>query len=627
MRHFVGDWRGKRRREVALWATVPQRRKAVRRFPPAEFALSGGLDLKVAIDMTQHFLNSPPSAALRLLSSCWQWRWLWLGTTAVFGLLGLVYVVALKADVWVASQAIMVRDEANGAVMRLGRFESQTEMKAAQETILEMARNTQVVADALAVVGRPPSWRTWLWGDHPPTTAEVEQLAREAIVVRAPRGAELGTTEVIYIDVKQQAPQRAIELNLALCQALENRMQQVRQSRADGVIAELETAKQTAVAQLQQATQRLQKMETEAGADLSDLRSLTEANSGSNSNRTLLDTIKNELRQAELQLQQLETDLQLATASFDNPDQLLLTPSALVNSQTGLKTLRDGLATATIHTSQMRGRFTDSHPLVQTALQAEAHLRQQLRNELAVAIQSLTNDREIAAERVEKLVVQRTQLESRLGSIAQVRAEYANVASEVRARNIQLQDCERELAQARAAREAAMTSSLMTRLDQPVMGEKPLGPSRSTIVAGAAVCGLLFGLGIVFLLTPLESSPAYGRRQYDYSGVAGRRASDRQALALASTPVPQRRASDVQAADVRPAEVRPADVRPADRTADVAAAANPPAHFPDRRQASGEPPAVAQAPELAPAPVASAAIAAPRGSTFTVQANSPCECP
>lgn len=495
-------------------------------------------------------INNPQ--LLKLLSTYWQWRMVWLATTVSFMALGLIYVVFLKGDTWVASQAIIIRDEANGAVMRLGRFQSQTEMKAAQETILEMARNPQVVGDALTTVGRTPSWRTWLFGEKPPTAAEIEETARNGIVVRAPRGAELGTTEVIYIDVKQSEPKRALALSQAVSDALENRMQQVRQARADGVIAELQTAKDTAAAQLTQATMHLTAMESEAGADLSDLRSMTESNSGGNSNRTVLDSIKTELRQAELQLQQLETDLQLATESFENPDQLLLTPSALVNSQTGLKTLRDGLANAAINTSQMRGRYTDTHPLVQTALAAEAHLREQLRNELGLSVQTLSKDREIAAERVQKLVTQRTQLESRLGNIANIRAEYANVASEVRARNNQLQECERELAQAEASREAALTSSLITRLDLPTMGERPIGPSRSTILAAATLSGLLFGWGIVFLLVPLDAGAGYGRRRFDYSGVAGRRASDKDALALAATSAvtsqdsgpPQRRAAD-----------------------------------------------------------------------------------
>lgn len=467
------------------------------------------------------------SQLVKIASSYWQWRMLWIATTGVFAALGLVYVVFLKSDIWVASQALIVRDEANGAVMRLGRFESQTEMKAAQETILEMARNPQVLQDALTSLGREPSWSTWLLGERPPTASEIDNLARNGIQVRAPRGAELGTTEVIYLDVKNESPQRALKLNVAVCDALVDRLQQIRQARADGVLSELSTAKETAQEQLRRATERLTEMETLAGADLSDLRGMTDSNSGGSSTRQVLDAIKSELRQAELQVQQIKIDLKLAMDSHQNPDQLLLTPSSLVNSQAGLKTLRDGLASATITTSQMKGRYTSNHPLVVASLQAENNLREQLRNELGLSIQTLRKDGEIASQRVEKLNLQRSQLESRLEKIARIRADYANVVSEVKSRNQQLQESERELVQAQASRDAALTSSLITRLDKPQLGEKPIGPGRSTILAGATVSGLFFGLGVVFLLVPLDGGANYGRRRFDYSGLAGRRAADR----------------------------------------------------------------------------------------------------
>lgn len=474
-------------------------------------------------------INNPQFVNLAM--TYWQWRTLWIATTTLFAAVGLFYVLFLKADTWVASQALIVRDEANGAVMRLGRFESQTEMKAAQETILEMARNAQVLQDALTGLGRKPSWSTWLWGERPLTSSEVDDLGRNGVQVRAPRGAELGTTEVIYLDVKDQSPQRAVKLNRAICNALENRLQQIRQARADGVLAELQTAQQTAREQLRQVTEHLTQMETAAGADLSDLRGMTDANSGGSSTRQVLDTIKSELRQADLQLLQINTDLQMAIDSHQNPDQLLLTPTSLVNSQTGLKTLRDGLANATIATSQMQGRYTVTHPLVIASQQAEVNLREQLRTELGLSIQTLSKDRDNALERVAKLNTQRMQLEERLEKIARIRADYANVASEVRSRNLQLQESERELVQAQASRDAALTSSLITRLDEPQLGEKPIGPGRSTILAVATVSGLFFGLGIVFLLSPLDGGGGYGRRRFDYSGMAGRRASDREAFA------------------------------------------------------------------------------------------------
>jgi len=510
-------------------------------------------------------MNNPQ--LLKILANYWQWRTLWLSTTVIFASLALFYVLLIKGDTWVASQAIIVRDEANGAVMRLGRFESQTEMKAAQETILEMAHNTQVLGDALKAVGPERSWRVWLMGDRPPTASEIDDLARNGIVVRAPRGAELGTTEVIYLDVKQNSPERAVKLTRAVCEALEHRMQKVRQSRADGVITELLTAKQTVQQQLRQATEQLTQMETEAGTDLSDLRGMTDTGGGGSSSRIVLDSIKAEIRQAEAQLQQLSTDLQLAIESCDNPDHLLLTPGSLFNSQPGLKAIRDGLAAATINTSQVRGRYTTQHPLVQAALQSESNLREQLRNELQLAVQTLSKDSTIAADRIEKLNSQRLQLEARLAKIANIRAEYANVANEVRARSQQLQDCERDLAQAQASREAAMTSSLMTRLDQPLIGEKPVGPGRSTIVMGASLSGLFFGLGLVFLLSPLDGGVNFGRRRFDYSGQAGRRASDR-----------LRETTDaISSTLVIPTDPTvPMPRRAADRRADQAVATNPP---------------------------------------------------
>ncbi len=473
-------------------------------------------------------INNPQ--LVKIVASYWQWRLLWIATTVCFAALALIYVAFLKTDTWVASQAFIVRDEANGASMRLGRFASQTEMKAAQETILEMARNPQVLHDALTALGREPSWTVWLLGQRPPTTSEIENLARNGIQVRAPRGAELGTTEVIYLDVKNKSPQRALKLNRAVCDALVDRLQHIRQVRADGVLAELRTAKETAQAQLMRATERLTEMETQAGADLSDLRGMTDSNSGGSSTRQVLDAIKSELRQAELQLQQIEVDLKLAIESHQNPDQLLLTPSSLVNSQAGLKTLRDGLANATITTSQMQGRYTSTHPLVVASVQAETNLREQLRDELRLSILTLKKDSEIASERLKKLNLQRSQLESRLEKIARIRADYANVVSEVKSRNQQLQESERELIQAQASRDAALTSSLITRLGEPQLGEKPIGPGRSTILAGATASGLLFGLGIVFLLAPLDGGASYGRRRFDYSGLAGRRATDREQL-------------------------------------------------------------------------------------------------
>ncbi len=450
---------------------------------------------------------------------------MWIATTIAFAGLGLFYVLFLKSDVWVASQGLIVRDEANGSLVRLGRFESQTDMKAAQETVLEMARNTQVLQRALLVVGRSPQWFGYVQDRQEPTPAEVEELARNGIEVRAPRGAELGTTEVIYLDVRDSSRDRAAKLNQAVCDELELQLKSVRQSRADGVIAELTTARDAARIALAEVTHQLQEVEAQAGADLSDLRGLTDSNTGGSTTRLELETIKSELRQVELQLHQLQLDLGLAKESFEDPDHLLLTPSRLVTNQPGLKKLREGLADAKIATSGLKGRFTEANAIVIVAMQTEESIREQLREELGLAIQTLVKDIEVTEQQRSKLQMQEQLLDNRLSSLAAVRAEYSNIVVAVRARNQELQDIERELGQVVASRNSASTSSLLTRVDQAIIGERPIGPGRSTIVLGATLGGLLFGLGIVFLLTPIDGYIRYGRRRSDVAKL-GRRKTD-----------------------------------------------------------------------------------------------------
>jgi hypothetical protein len=93
-------------------------------------------------------MNTPKITNRNLIQfaeNFWQWRALWTGSTALFAALGLFYVIFLKNDIWVASQGLIVRAEANGAVMPLGRFESQTAMKAAQETVMEMAPERRAI--------------------------------------------------------------------------------------------------------------------------------------------------------------------------------------------------------------------------------------------------------------------------------------------------------------------------------------------------------------------------------------------------------------------------------------------------------------------------------------------------
>jgi uncharacterized protein involved in exopolysaccharide biosynthesis len=464
-----------------------------------------------------------------LLRGVLVWAPLWIGTTALFGILGVLYILFLKEDQYLASQAILVRDEANGAVMRLGRFQSQAEMKAAQETILEMAKSHQVVREALQKVGPEPSKLQWKWGEPEafPSTRQVEEFAKDAISIHAPKGTEFGVTEVIYIDVTSNSPSRSLALNQALCDGLESRLQQVRGVRADGVIAELSHARDAAKNELTAATDRLHSMERDAGTDLSDLRGMTDMIAGGSSARLEYDQIKNELRQTEQNLQQLQSDRELLLKAIEDPASFVIAPSALLNNQPGLKRFREGLVDAQISASQLTGKFTEEHPLVIASNSAQNTIVQRFSRELRASIESIEADIAVMERKHERLEAQRLVLESRLSLLADRRAQYANLAADVKSRIVILENAERALAEATAARDSSKSTSLLTRLDAPIVSDKPLGPGKTTLAVVCAMAGLAFGLGIVFLITPIDAGPTFGRRISDR--FYGRRSTDRTA--------------------------------------------------------------------------------------------------
>lgn len=452
------------------------------------------------------------------------WAPLWIATTVIFGGIGFFYAMFLKEDMFLASQALLVRDEANGAVMRLGRFQSQAEMKAAQETILEMTKSQQVVRNALVTVGAPKGLSNWLsWGEYP-SNRLVEDTASSAIAVHAPKGTEFGVTEVIYLDVKSNTTQRALDLNKAICDALEDRLQQVRTARADGVIAELTHARSAAQNELTDSTERLNAMEREAGSDLSDLRGMTDMIAGGATSRAEFDQIKNELRQAEQAKQQLLSDRDLLIRAVDDPSAFVIAPGSFLNAQPGLKRLREGIVDGQLSGAQLTGKFTDDHPLMTASKSAQSSITNRFVNELRASISSVEADIALANQKIKRLEDQRRSSEERLSRIADSRARYSNLVAEVRSKIGILESAERALAEATATRDSSRSTSLITRLDLPVVSDEPIGPGKKTIAMLCTIAGLVFGLGIVFVITPIDAGPVFGRRQSDQG--RGRRGSD-----------------------------------------------------------------------------------------------------
>ncbi|XZE34376.1 hypothetical protein SH501x_005194 [Pirellulaceae bacterium SH501] len=467
--------------------------------------------------------------ALRsLLRGILVWSPLWILTTVLFGGLGVGYAFFLKTDTFVASQALLVRDEANGAVMRLGRFQSQAEMKAAQETILEMAKSHQVVRDALLAVGKPPTLVNWFgmsdFAGEYPSKDLIEETAKQAILIHAPKGVEFGVTEVIYIDVKASTTEYAVQLNRALCDALEGRLQQLRKLRADGVIEELVFARDSARAALAQCTQELNEIERRAGSDLSDLRGMTDAIGSGASSKAELEQIKSEIRQIETARQSLLSDREMLEKASKDPSSFVVAPASFLNAHPGLKRLREGLVDAQIAEANIRGKFTEEHPAAIASRSAQESIMERFHEELKASFASIDSDIALHDRRLERLADQRKGIEFRLSNLANDRAHYANLISEVKSRTAILESAEKELAEAQAARDSSLATSLLTRLDAPIVSDKPIGPGKTTLSGMCAIAGFIFGLGIVFAITPIDFGPTYGRRAVDR--ITGRRAAD-----------------------------------------------------------------------------------------------------
>ena len=452
---------------------------------------------------------------------------LWAAPLAVCTVAAAVYGLLRERD-WRATQAMYVRDEAIGRLGPPGRFENADAMKTAQETILELARNHAVVKAAL-VAARPaakepvtPEW---------PTAADIEALQRK-IRVAAPAGLEFGKSEVIYLSVDAPSRGRAVLLARHVGSQLDAQLKRLRNQRAQSVIGELQQTLELARNELAVSTAQLEALEREVGSDLGELRILNDTGAGDSNLRRSLTEIHNELRAAKNRQTSLEQQQKLLLAARGDPNELIATPNQLLESQPALKRLKDGLVDAQLKTADLAGRMSADHPLVKAAVEAERQVRDNLHAEVKVALRGVTADLEVSAALVASLAQQAKQVEQRLDRLAGLRARYSNLVADVRQRSQIVEQAQKELADARASQGAAESSNLITRLDEPITGNEPLGPSFATIVLIGFGGGLMIGLGAVFLTVPLVrmrgrrwSDLFPGRRASDASG--GRRGEDR----------------------------------------------------------------------------------------------------
>jgi len=327
----------------------------------------------------------------------------------------------------------------------------------------------------------------------------------------------------------------------------------------------------------------LQTIESQAGSDLGELRTLSQAGTGESNLRTSLTQIKNDLRNAKSTRTTQQEQLQFLLTAQQNPESILATPNRLLESQPSLKRLKDGLVDAQLRVSDLLGKMNSNHPHVRAAQLAEEEIRLNLHRELENAVRGVQADLDVTTALIKAHERQVADVQQRLNELAAMRAGYENLVADVQDRNAQVQETRRALAQARASLEASEKTSLITLVDRPDVGDGPVGPGRVMLLIASWIGGLSVGLGFFFLVTQSAtpgSAEEPGRRWSDRVMVAGRmigrRASDR--TEASQVPPRGRRATDTtpSTATETPGSRRRAEDGPPAAPGEISRLSNPP---------------------------------------------------
>ena len=492
-----------------------------------------------------------PGIVLQITRLIVRRRWWLIAPTLICTAIAAVTALVSPRN-WKATQTLLVRDEASRNGQRiLGRFESADAMKTALETILEIVRNRGSVTAALKNLG-PPAGHSQ--NEDWPSAKDIN-AAQNHIEVRAPNGAEFGKTEVILVSADAETKERAVAFATSVCEQLQLRMRELRSKRLQSIVDELENHERLGQVELERTTAELEVFERQFGSDLAELRLLSLSGAGESNLRSQFNALQEDLRIAEATRERYDQQQELLRQGIDDPNRLVATPGSLLDSQPGLRRMREDLATAQRACAELEGILKPDHPRLQTAMLAEQKIRENLQAELQVALRGVESDLKLVSQRYDALCAQLRDINNRVDRIAGARARYTNLANLALTCSQTLENSKKELADARASQAAARTTDFLTSLDPPVPSDYPVGPGRVAMVLGGALGGFSIGCGILFMFTPIGQSSL--RKCGDYLPF-GRRVSDQGLAGQAPLAVPGgRRESDPPPESRRLAELRP----------------------------------------------------------------------
>jgi uncharacterized protein involved in exopolysaccharide biosynthesis len=435
-----------------------------------------------------------------LLSTLFDYKLYIVLPAAIGAFLALVYVFLFQSQSWTSRQRLMVRDDLLGQAFKPGQFSSFDTMKSRQETILDVARNPEVIRSALQALG--PASQSWFSsGEGYPDNSTIEQM-QGLINLSAPNGAEFGTTEVVVLSVKAPTEQRSADLILRLLTEVEKKVEMVRVSQLQSMEAELIAARDSARNSLQESIDQLREMEATLGPDSVAMATMTSTMPGDNSIKAELLQILAEKRGFETQLESLKTSQVTLAESQSNPLLVVSSAASFFRDQMKLGELAKSFVEIQKAYAVAAGKYQPSHPTVQDAVEQMNMLKNEIANEFAVLNVSLDSRIQELEHQIARLDDQIDKNHQRLMKLSDKRGEHLAINSEIAKRNEILNQFETNLKNVQSYQQGAGNNVWITRMGDPQVASRPDGLGKRTTVMAGGFLGLLFGFGLVVLLAP-----------------------------------------------------------------------------------------------------------------------------
>src|SRR5215472_1839048 len=117
--------------------------------------------------------------------------------------------------------------------------------------------------------------------------------------------------------------------------------------------------------------------------------------------------------------------LRLLQATQEDPQQLVVAPASLLESQPTLGQFKQGLVEAQLRASVLAGTVTEGHPQLVVARQAEQDIKRVIFREVAAAVRGLEAEILVTEGRIRAAEEQITAQQSRVERLGGMRAEYS----------------------------------------------------------------------------------------------------------------------------------------------------------------------------------------------------------